>query len=222
VNNFLCVPSLVISNYFSNSWIYLLKAQQTDDAYLRPVGSHLYPCSAIRWSRRMVRAGIYPWAELKRKATFGYPIFFCGWTFQGLVPPSCRFALLQFTSLIVFDSLENPGQPFIKGSHCSSIPWRRRLLSMEDWHRLLDKQDERRKHRKGFAFKTQSKDLSCLFIDEMRTRTFYIGKSMGFYIPESCRHFIFLTVIVGSIWRRCERCKGTAELYHCTLSCGYC
>ncbi|KAF8816513.1 hypothetical protein BYT27DRAFT_7077083 [Phlegmacium glaucopus] len=40
----------------------------------------------------------------------------------------------------------------------------------KNWHRQLDKQYERRKHKKGFAFKARSKDLSCLFVDEMRTR----------------------------------------------------
>ena len=40
----------------------------------------------------------------------------------------------------------------------------------KNWHRLLDKQDERRKHKKGFAFKAHSKDLSRLFVDEMKTR----------------------------------------------------
>ena len=43
----------------------------------------------------------------------------------------------------------------------------------KNWHRQLDKQDERRKHRKGFAFKAHSKELSYLFVDEMKTRAVF-------------------------------------------------
>ncbi|EDR04915.1 uncharacterized protein LACBIDRAFT_303794 [Laccaria bicolor S238N-H82] len=40
----------------------------------------------------------------------------------------------------------------------------------KNWHRYLDRQDERRKHKKGFEFKTRAKDLAWFFADEMRTR----------------------------------------------------
>ncbi|KAF8164827.1 hypothetical protein B0H34DRAFT_213982 [Crassisporium funariophilum] len=39
----------------------------------------------------------------------------------------------------------------------------------KNWHRFLDRQDERRKHRKGFAFKSHSKDMAWFFADEIRT-----------------------------------------------------
>ncbi|KAG6878355.1 hypothetical protein C0993_008113 [Termitomyces sp. T159_Od127] len=40
----------------------------------------------------------------------------------------------------------------------------------KNWHRYLDRQDERKKHKRGFEFKARSKDLACLYVDEMHTR----------------------------------------------------
>jgi hypothetical protein len=40
----------------------------------------------------------------------------------------------------------------------------------KNWHRFLDLQDERKKHKKGFEFKARSKDLAWFFVDEIRTR----------------------------------------------------
>ncbi|KAG5634688.1 hypothetical protein H0H81_001093 [Sphagnurus paluster] len=40
----------------------------------------------------------------------------------------------------------------------------------KNWHRHLDRQDERRKHRRGWAFKAHSKELAWFYVDEMRTR----------------------------------------------------
>ncbi|KAG5341009.1 hypothetical protein C0989_012213 [Termitomyces sp. Mn162] len=40
----------------------------------------------------------------------------------------------------------------------------------KNWHRYLDRQDERKKHRRGLEFKACSKDLACLYVDEMHIR----------------------------------------------------
>ncbi|KAF5372047.1 hypothetical protein D9615_008074 [Tricholomella constricta] len=40
----------------------------------------------------------------------------------------------------------------------------------KNWHRYLDRQDERRKHRRGWEFKARSKDLAWFYEDEMKTR----------------------------------------------------
>ncbi|RDB15664.1 hypothetical protein Hypma_003987 [Hypsizygus marmoreus] len=40
----------------------------------------------------------------------------------------------------------------------------------KNWHKYLDRQDERRKHKRGFEFKSRSKDLAWFYADEMRTR----------------------------------------------------
>ncbi|KAL0562854.1 hypothetical protein V5O48_019224 [Marasmius crinis-equi] len=43
----------------------------------------------------------------------------------------------------------------------------------KNWHRYLDREDERRKHRKGLEFKARSKDLAWLYLAEMKTRDVY-------------------------------------------------
>ncbi|KAJ7667563.1 hypothetical protein DFH06DRAFT_1182872 [Mycena polygramma] len=40
----------------------------------------------------------------------------------------------------------------------------------KNWHRYLDRQDEKRKHRRGRAFKAHAKDLAWFYADEMHTR----------------------------------------------------
>jgi len=90
----------------------------------------------------------------------------------------------------------------------------------KNWHRSLDKQDERRKHKKGFAFKAHSKELSSLFVDEIGTRDVLYWQEVRLLLYLSLPRF-YLPVIVGKIWRRRERGEGTAELHHCTLSCKY-
>ncbi|KAF8075880.1 hypothetical protein FPV67DRAFT_1664201 [Lyophyllum atratum] len=40
----------------------------------------------------------------------------------------------------------------------------------KNWHRYLDRQDERRKHKRGWEFKARSKDLAWFYVDEMKTR----------------------------------------------------
>ncbi|KAG6879421.1 hypothetical protein C0992_002795 [Termitomyces sp. T32_za158] len=40
----------------------------------------------------------------------------------------------------------------------------------KNWHRYLDRQDERKKYKRGLEFKARSKDLACLYVDEMHTR----------------------------------------------------
>ncbi|KAG6888634.1 hypothetical protein C0995_006878 [Termitomyces sp. Mi166 len=40
----------------------------------------------------------------------------------------------------------------------------------KNWHRYLDRQDERKKHKRGLEFKARSKDLAWLYVDEMHTR----------------------------------------------------
>ncbi|KAG6853171.1 hypothetical protein C0991_006349 [Blastosporella zonata] len=42
----------------------------------------------------------------------------------------------------------------------------------KNWHRYLDRQDERKKHRRGWEFKARSKELAWFHVDEMRTRDF--------------------------------------------------
>ena len=39
-----------------------------------------------------------------------------------------------------------------------------------NWHRYLDQQDERRRHKKGYAFKAHSRELSLLYLEEFRLR----------------------------------------------------
>ncbi|KAF7331702.1 MFS domain-containing protein [Mycena kentingensis (nom. inval.)] len=39
----------------------------------------------------------------------------------------------------------------------------------KDWHRWLDRQDERKRHRRGRAFRMQSKELAWIYVDEMLT-----------------------------------------------------
>ena len=92
----------------------------------------------------------------------------------------------------------------------------------KNWHRLLDKQDERRKHKKGFAFRTHSKELSYLFVDEMRTRDVLYWQKVCMNLATSEFSTILnkiSPVIVGKIWRRRERGEGTTGLHHCALSC---
>lgn len=40
----------------------------------------------------------------------------------------------------------------------------------KNWHHFLDRQDEKKRHKKGFEFKYRSKELSWLYLDEIRTR----------------------------------------------------
>lgn len=40
----------------------------------------------------------------------------------------------------------------------------------KNWHRHLDREDERRKHRKGLEFRARSKDMAWLYLNEMKTR----------------------------------------------------
>ncbi|KAJ6543865.1 hypothetical protein B0H19DRAFT_1168702 [Mycena capillaripes] len=40
----------------------------------------------------------------------------------------------------------------------------------KNWHRYLDRQDEKRKHRRGRAFKAHAKELAWFYADEMHTR----------------------------------------------------
>ncbi|KAJ7727948.1 hypothetical protein B0H16DRAFT_1331305 [Mycena metata] len=42
----------------------------------------------------------------------------------------------------------------------------------KNWHRYLDHQDEKRKHRRGRAFKMNAKELAWFYADEMHTRDF--------------------------------------------------
>lgn len=71
----------------------------------------------------------------------------------------------------------------------------------KNWHRLLDKQDERRKHKKGFAFKAHSKEVAYLFVDEMRTRDVLYWQKVWILLLPSLPRF-YLPVAVGKIWRR--------------------
>ena len=90
----------------------------------------------------------------------------------------------------------------------------------KNWHRQLDRQDERRKHKKGFAFKAHSKELSYLFVDEMRTRDvlYWQKVCMDFATFQVFHDFLFYMFIVGKIWCRRERGEGTIELHRCALS----
>ncbi|KAE9391938.1 hypothetical protein BT96DRAFT_1023808 [Gymnopus androsaceus JB14] len=38
------------------------------------------------------------------------------------------------------------------------------------WHRYLDREDERRKHRKGLEFRARSRDMAWVYLNEMRAR----------------------------------------------------
>ncbi|GLB33288.1 hypothetical protein LshimejAT787_0101720 [Lyophyllum shimeji] len=40
----------------------------------------------------------------------------------------------------------------------------------KNWHRYLDRRDQRRKHQRGWEFKARSRDLAWLYADEMKTR----------------------------------------------------
>ncbi|KAG5643267.1 hypothetical protein DXG03_001277 [Asterophora parasitica] len=40
----------------------------------------------------------------------------------------------------------------------------------KNWHRFLDRQDERRKHKRGLEFKARSKELAWFYEDEIKTR----------------------------------------------------
>ncbi|KAF9563349.1 hypothetical protein CPC08DRAFT_816644 [Agrocybe pediades] len=40
----------------------------------------------------------------------------------------------------------------------------------KNWHRFLDHQEEKKKHKKGYEFKVLSKDKAWLYVDEIRTR----------------------------------------------------
>ncbi|KDR74379.1 hypothetical protein GALMADRAFT_141424 [Galerina marginata CBS 339.88] len=40
----------------------------------------------------------------------------------------------------------------------------------KNWHRFLDRQDEKKRHRRGYEFKARSKNLAWLYVDEIRTR----------------------------------------------------
>ncbi|KAJ7477216.1 hypothetical protein B0H11DRAFT_1296087 [Mycena galericulata] len=40
----------------------------------------------------------------------------------------------------------------------------------KNWHRYLERQDEKRKHRRGRAFKAHAKELAWFYADEMHTR----------------------------------------------------
>ncbi|KAJ7067868.1 hypothetical protein C8F01DRAFT_1116061 [Mycena amicta] len=42
----------------------------------------------------------------------------------------------------------------------------------KDWHRYLDRQDEKRRHRRGRAFKQYAKEAAWVYLDEMQTRDF--------------------------------------------------
>ncbi|KAF7301268.1 MFS domain-containing protein [Mycena indigotica] len=42
----------------------------------------------------------------------------------------------------------------------------------KDWHRYLDRQDERRRHRRSRAFRAHAKELAWLYVDEMKTRDY--------------------------------------------------
>ncbi|KAF8966506.1 hypothetical protein BDZ97DRAFT_1808194 [Flammula alnicola] len=43
-------------------------------------------------------------------------------------------------------------------------------LRWKNWHRFLDRQDEKKRHRKGLEFKARSKDMAWLFAEEIRIR----------------------------------------------------
>jgi hypothetical protein len=53
------------------------------------------------------------------------------------------------------------------------------FLRWKSWHRFLDRQDEKRRHRKGALFKTQARELSWLYADEMRTREIMYWQKVG-------------------------------------------
>lgn len=57
-------------------------------------------------------------------------------------------------------------------------------IQWRNWHRFLDRQDEKRRHRKGALFKTQARELSWLYVDELRTRELMYWQKVGLLVPQ--------------------------------------
>ncbi|KAG6856363.1 hypothetical protein H0H87_005273 [Tephrocybe sp. NHM501043] len=55
----------------------------------------------------------------------------------------------------------------------------------KNWHRYLDRQDERKKHQRGFEFKARSKNLAWVYVDEIHTRDLLYWQKAGFILPLS-------------------------------------
>ncbi|KAL0062662.1 hypothetical protein AAF712_010499 [Marasmius tenuissimus] len=52
----------------------------------------------------------------------------------------------------------------------------------KNWHRYLDHEDERRKHRKALEFKAHSKDMAWLYLAEMKARDVYYWQLVCTYL----------------------------------------
>ncbi|KAK1220257.1 hypothetical protein PQX77_016993 [Marasmius sp. AFHP31] len=52
----------------------------------------------------------------------------------------------------------------------------------KNWHRYLDREDEKRKHRKALEFKAHSKDMAWLYLAEMKARDVYYWQLVCVYL----------------------------------------
>ncbi|KAF9268372.1 hypothetical protein L218DRAFT_612458 [Marasmius fiardii PR-910] len=67
----------------------------------------------------------------------------------------------------------------------------------KNWHRRLDREDEKRKYRRGLEFKARSKDMAWLYLAEMKARDVYywqleifgmVGDDVKEHLSTLCQH----------------------------------
>ncbi|KAL1727449.1 hypothetical protein EV714DRAFT_217251 [Schizophyllum commune] len=71
-----------------------------------------------------------------------------------------------------------------------------------NWHRYLDQQEERRRHKKGYAFKAHSREMALLYLEEFRLRD---------VVYRMASRFIFLHKVVLLTWRTLQKPNGVLK-----------
>jgi len=60
----------------------------------------------------------------------------------------------------------------------------------KNWHRFLDHQEERNKHKRGYEFKALSKDRARLYVNEIRTRNVLYWQKVRYHILIISRNIV--------------------------------